>query len=57
MRHRLRFLQSPGGRIGATLVTIVVVIALFGPFFAPAFSGRAGRRAAQRPVKSSATGH
>ena len=35
MKHRFRFLQSPGGKIGATLVIIVVAIALIGPFFAP----------------------
>jgi len=35
MRHRLRFMRSPGGAIGVAIVLFVVAVAVFGPYLAP----------------------
>lgn len=35
MSGRLRFLRSPGGAIGLALLLVALLIAVFGPFFAP----------------------
>jgi peptide/nickel transport system permease protein len=33
--HRLRFLRSPGGAIGASMLSFVLLVAFVGPFIAP----------------------
>jgi len=35
VRHRLRFVRSPGGAVGVAIVLFVVAVAVFGPYLAP----------------------